>query len=63
MLLDRVLDRIRWGDWAHPWVLACEYGGIGPMFEWRSDPAVIAADIPLLYALTHSIALEEADHG
>jgi len=26
--------------------MAFEYGGIGPIFDWRTDPAVIAAQWP-----------------
>jgi hypothetical protein len=33
-------------DWAQSHTVACEYGGIGPMFDWRSDADVIARDIP-----------------
>ncbi len=31
------LDRIAAGDWPRPWVVALEYGGVGPHFGWRSD--------------------------
>jgi len=53
--LEWVLARIRSGLWAHPWALAFEYGGIGPIFEWRSESSVIAAQVPRLYALAHSV--------
>jgi len=33
-----------------PWLLAFEYGGVGEKFEWRSDPDVIAAQMPRLAA-------------
>lgn len=45
-LLEWALDQIRAERWAQPWVVACEYGGIGPVFDWRSDPEVIASDVP-----------------
>jgi uncharacterized protein (UPF0276 family) len=35
---------------ARPHLLAFEYGGVGERFEWRSDPVVIARDMPLLAA-------------
>jgi hypothetical protein len=36
---------------ARPWLCALEYGGVGPKFDWRSDPAVLAADLPRLRRL------------
>ena len=48
-VLDWVLEQIRSGRWARPWMLAFEYGGIGEKFAWRSDPQVIAAQAPMLY--------------
>lgn len=47
--LDWVLERIQTGVWGLPWLLAFEYGGVGESFEWRSDPRVIAEQVPLLY--------------
>jgi len=52
--VDWVLDRIRAGEWSAPDLMAFEYGGIGPKFAWRTDPAVIATQVPRLYALAHS---------
>ncbi|OGO42157.1 MAG: hypothetical protein A2W36_05305 [Chloroflexi bacterium RBG_16_58_14] len=46
--LDWVLERIHSGEWATSWLLAFEYGGVGKKFEWRSDPQVIAAQVPQL---------------
>ena len=46
--LDWVLERIHSGEWAKPWMLSFEYGGVGKKFEWRSDPQVIAAQVPQL---------------
>lgn len=46
--LDWVLERIHQGDWPRPWLLAFEYGGTGEKFALRSDPAVIAAQLPVL---------------
>jgi uncharacterized protein (UPF0276 family) len=50
-ILEWVLERIRRGQWAEPWLLAFEYGGVGEKFAGRSDPSVIAAQIPRLYTL------------
>ncbi len=54
-MVEWVLDRIRHGQWAAPWIVAFEYGGVGPIFEWRSDPAVIAEQVPRLYDLVHAV--------
>jgi len=43
-------ERIRLGEWPAPSVVAFEYGGIGPVFDWRSDPVVIAEQWPGLRA-------------
>lgn len=58
--LDWLLARIRSGQARHPEMMAFEYGGIGPYFEWRSEPAVIAAQVPRLYALAHSLAAQHS---
>lgn len=48
-VFDWVLERICLGDWAMPWMLAFEYGGLGEKFAWRSDSAFIAEQVPILY--------------
>lgn len=50
-LLTWTLDRVQAGEFARPWVVACEYGGVGPAFDWRSDPGVMAEQFPRLEAL------------
>jgi len=47
--LDWALSCIRSGVWNCPWLLAFEYGGVGEPFEWRSNPEVIAEQVPKLY--------------
>ena len=54
-VLEWALGRVRSGAWSHPWLLAFEYGGVGEKFAWRSDPAVIAAQAPRLYAAVHPV--------
>jgi uncharacterized protein (UPF0276 family) len=46
--LEWVLQHIRTGEWSHPWLLAFEYGGVGELFEWRSDPQVMFEQVPRL---------------
>jgi uncharacterized protein (UPF0276 family) len=50
-IADWAFERIRSGAWPAPWAVALEYGGVGPIFDWRSDPAVIAEQFPQLRAL------------
>ncbi|MFZ0533342.1 MAG: DUF692 family multinuclear iron-containing protein [Anaerolineales bacterium] len=47
--LDWALEQIRSGKWSQPWMLAYEYGGVGVEFEWRTDPKVIAEQVPRLF--------------
>jgi uncharacterized protein (UPF0276 family) len=49
--VEWALQQIHTGQWAKPWAVAIEYGGVGPVFQWRSESAVIAADVPRLYEL------------
>ncbi|MBN1149181.1 MAG: DUF692 family protein [Anaerolineales bacterium] len=53
--LEWALARIQVGEWACPWMLAFEYGGVGEKFAWRSDQEVIAAQAPRVYELVKSI--------
>ncbi len=48
-VLDWALGCIHRGEWGLPWLLAFEYGGIGEWFAARSDPAVIAEQVPMLW--------------
>jgi hypothetical protein len=36
------------GAWPAPSIVAFEYGGVGPVFEWRSDVDVLAEQLPRL---------------
>lgn len=54
-VLRWVLEQVEAGKWGQPWMLAFEYGGVGEKFESRSDPAVMAEQIPRLYGMVHSI--------
>jgi len=48
-MVEHALRRIRAGDWATPWTLAFEYGGIGEHFRWRSERRVLAEQVPRLW--------------
>ena len=54
-LVEWVAAQIASGEWGKPWIASLEYGGIGPIFEWRSDTAVIAEQVPRLLHLVQSI--------
>jgi len=54
-MVEWVIAQIRDGDWNTPDIMAFEYGGVGPMFEDRSDPDVIAEQVPRLYELAQSV--------
>jgi uncharacterized protein (UPF0276 family) len=56
-LLEWALASIRRGMWGRPRLIACEYGGVGPTFEWRSSPAVILSDIPRMYSLIKALQM------
>ncbi len=51
---ELALQHIRAGDWATPWAVALEYGGVGEPFKWRSDKSALAEMVPRLYELTHA---------
>jgi hypothetical protein len=42
--LNKALD----GAWRRPWIVALEYGGLGPTFEWRSDIGVLESELKRL---------------
>jgi len=51
VLLSWALKEIRLGNWRTPEIIAFEYGGIGETFAWRTDPAVLKSQVPLLYEI------------
>lgn len=50
-LIRGALGRVRAGAWPAPEVVAFEYGGVGPVFDWRTEPEVLSAQVPLLREL------------
>jgi uncharacterized protein (UPF0276 family) len=54
------LERIAAGEWARPWVVSFEYGGVGEPFTWRSEAAVIAEQVPRLMQMMHTTARRAA---
>jgi uncharacterized protein len=54
-ITEWAFEHIRSGAWPEPWAAALEYGGVGGFFAERCDPAVIARDVPRLYALVKAL--------
>jgi uncharacterized protein (UPF0276 family) len=52
-----VLAQIESGAWAMPWQVAFEYGGIGPIFDWRSESRVIAEQVPPMVDMVRQASL------
>lgn len=44
-------ERIKSGTWRAPEIVAFEYGGIGDVFCWRTEPAALREQVPLLYQI------------
>ena len=44
-------DQINAGAWHRPEIVAFEYGGIGDVFCWRTEPSVLKEQVPLLYQI------------
>jgi len=47
-LLKWAMERIRNGEWAEPWVVTFEYGGVGADYEARTDGNILAEQVPRL---------------
>jgi hypothetical protein len=47
-LLRWAVDRLVAGDWRRPALVSFEYGGAGKKFEGRTNPAVLAEQLPRL---------------
>ena len=62
-LLSGVVGRIKAGAWPAPRLLAFEYGGIGPVFSWRSEPAVLREQLPRLAELATGVVSEYSPRG
>jgi uncharacterized protein (UPF0276 family) len=50
----RALENVNSGRWPAPEIVALEYGGVGPMFAWRSKSQVLAVELARLRALVDS---------
>jgi uncharacterized protein len=48
-VFDWAAGNICEGNWGTPRIIAFEYGGVGERFAWRSDPDVLAVQVPRLF--------------
>jgi uncharacterized protein len=54
------LNEIHSGNWSEPWVVSCEYGGIGGgFFEATMDKAVIREQFPKLNAMVKKVSVTQ----
>jgi len=44
-------EKIETGAWQRPAIVAFEYGGIGDVFCWRTDPSALREQVPALYQI------------
>ncbi|HYO87440.1 MAG TPA: DUF692 family protein [Candidatus Limnocylindrales bacterium] len=58
-LLEFALGKVAEGHASVPWIVACEYGGLGPNFAWRSEADVIADHAPRLRRMLDAVSLPE----
>lgn len=54
-MVEFSIQQLRDKKWHKPDVMAFEYGGVGPLFENRSDSSVIAEQASRLYQLAQSV--------
>jgi hypothetical protein len=55
------LGQIADGRWGMPGIIALEYGGVGPLWEAFTDPAILAEQMPRLAAMVHACRMPETD--
>lgn len=53
-LIEWAMGRIREGDWPTPRIVTFEYGGVGPAYEHRTDPDILAEQTPRLLDVIRS---------
>lgn len=44
-------EQIKSGAWREPEIVAFEYGGVGDVFCWRTEPLPLQEQVPLLYQI------------
>ena len=46
-----MMKQVHQGAWGRPWAVTFEYGGVGELYELVTLPAMLAEQIPRVYAL------------
>ena len=50
-VVEWAAEQIKSGAWREPEIVAFEYGGIGDVFCWRTEPSALKEQVPLLYQI------------
>lgn len=50
-MVEWAAEQIHTGSWQEPEIVAFEYGGIGDVFCWRTQPLALKEQVPLLYQI------------
>ena len=50
-LAEWAAEQIHEGAWSLPKIVAFEYGGVGDVFCWRTEPSALRAQVPRLYEM------------
>lgn len=50
-VVEWAAEQIQSGAWREPQIVAFEYGGIGDVFCWRTEPSALEEQVPLLYQI------------
>jgi len=52
--LTWAVEQIRQGAWAKPWMVACEYGGMGSWWELMTEAPILETQIPRMLEMVRS---------
>jgi uncharacterized protein (UPF0276 family) len=50
-IVEWAASQIRSGAWHEPDIVAFEYGGVGDVFCWRTEPDALRQQVPILYEM------------
>jgi uncharacterized protein len=51
----RSIEQIHASEWATPWIVSYEYGGVGPLWQALTDQTALLDQIPRLYNIVHAV--------
>ncbi len=55
-LAEWTVGKVEHSVWPSPRMVALEYGGIGPIFDWRNEPSVIRTELARLGAMVDGVS-------